>query len=96
MPSTAACRPVPSKRPAASRCSTSSNIACCTISKFFGSSFIEVMFSLWTRLNSRPGAKFALAGVAPYCKEVLTITHLDTLWQLHPSVPDAIKAIGRA
>jgi anti-sigma B factor antagonist len=67
-----------------------------TNTKFFGSSFIEIMFSLWTRLNTRPGAKFALAGVAPYCKEVLTITHLDTLWQLHPSVADAVKALSKA
>lgn len=64
--------------------------------KFFGSSFIEVMFSLWTRLNNQPGASFALAGVAPYCREVLTITHLDTLWRLYPNVDEAVRELSRA
>lgn len=62
--------------------------------RFFGSSFIEVMFALWTRLNGQPGAKFALAGVAPYCMEVLTITHLDTLWHLYPTVDDAVRDLA--
>lgn len=60
--------------------------------KFFGSSFIELLFRLWNRINSQQG-KFALAGLSPYCREVLEVTHLDKLWPLHPNVDAAIAAM---
>lgn len=61
--------------------------------KFFGSSFIEVLFRLWNRLNTRDGG-FAIAGLTPYCAEVLTITHLDTLWKIFPLREDAVRALS--
>ena len=50
--------------------------------EFFGSSFIESLFRVWKKLNPKPGAKFAISGLQPYCKEVLEVTHLDRLWPL--------------
>ncbi len=57
---------------------------------FFGSSFIEAMFRAWKRLQGRTGAKFALCGLKPYCREVLEVTHLDKLWPLCATREEAI------
>lgn len=64
--------------------------------KFFGSSFIEVLFRLWNRLNTRQGGEFALSGLQPYCAEVLSITHLDKLWRTFPDSRAAVQAMGTA
>lgn len=61
--------------------------------KFFGSSFIEVLFRLWNRLNTRQGGQFAISGLTPYCAEVLSITHLDTLWRTFPKRDEAVRAL---
>jgi anti-anti-sigma factor len=62
--------------------------------QFFGSSFIEVLFRLWTRLQSRPGGAFALCGLTPHCLDVLKITHLDTLWRLFPNRDEAVRSMS--
>jgi len=36
--------------------------------KFFGSSFIELVFRAWNRLRDREGGKFVISGLTPYCK----------------------------
>lgn len=59
---------------------------------FFGSSFIEVLFRIWKRVNGA-GGKFALAGLAGYCLEILTVTHLDTLWKNYPTRDAAVAAV---
>lgn len=59
---------------------------------FFGSSFIEVLFRIWKRVNGA-GGKFALAGLTGYCLEILTVTHLDTLWKNYPTRAAAIAAV---
>jgi anti-sigma B factor antagonist len=62
--------------------------------QFFGSSFIEILFRLWTQLQARPGGAFAICGLTPHCLDVLKITHLDTLWRLFPNRGDAIRAMA--
>lgn len=57
--------------------------------QFFSSSFIEVIFRLWNRLNKRQG-RFALCNLFPYCVEVLKITNLHTLWKICGTRADAI------
>ena len=64
--------------------------------RFFGSSFIEVLFRLWTRLQARAGGTFAICGLTPHCQDVLKITHLDTLWRLFPDRDEAVRALGAA
>lgn len=59
---------------------------------FFGSSFIEVLFRIWKRVNGA-GGKFALAGLAGYCLEILTVTHLDTLWKNYATRDAAVAAV---
>ncbi|MBM82775.1 MAG: hypothetical protein CMJ78_19610 [Planctomycetaceae bacterium] len=58
---------------------------------FFGSSFIEVLFRVWNRMNGKDG-KFAITGLTPYCKEVLEITHLDRIWGIYDSQDEAFAA----
>lgn len=64
-----------------------------TQTEFFGSSFIEVLFRAWNRLQNKPGGQMALIGLAPYCREVLEITHLDKLWPIYDSQDAAVKAM---
>jgi anti-sigma B factor antagonist len=67
-----------------------------TATEFFGSSFIEVMFRAWNRLQKQPGGAMAIAGLAPYCQEVLEITHLDKLWASYATAEAAAAAINAA
>lgn len=62
--------------------------------EFFGSSFIETLFRVWKKLNTQPGAKFAISCLQPYCKEVLEVTHLDRLWPLPATRADAVAAFS--
>jgi anti-anti-sigma factor len=62
--------------------------------QFFGSSFIEVLFRLWTRLQARGGGRFAICGLTPHCLDVLKITHLDTLWRLTATREEAVRALA--
>lgn len=64
--------------------------------RFFGSSFIEVLFRLWTRQQARDGGAFAISGLTPYCLDVLKITHLDTLWRIFPNRDEAVRALSGA
>jgi anti-sigma B factor antagonist len=60
--------------------------------KFFGSSFIEVLYRLWKQMESRQG-RFAISGLHPYCKEVLEVTNLDKLWTITPDRESGLAAL---
>jgi anti-anti-sigma factor len=62
--------------------------------RFFGSSFIEVLFQMWHRLQGKAGCRFALCGLSPYCMEVLKITHLDTLWPVFKNRETAVSELA--
>jgi anti-anti-sigma factor len=64
-----------------------------TDTKFFGSAFIELLFRSWNRLNSRDGGRFAISGLTTYCQEVVEVTHLDRLWEVHKTSKDAVAAL---
>ncbi len=64
------------------------------VTEFFGSSYIEILFRVWKRLNSQPDAQFAITGLQPYCREVLEITHLDRLWPLYATREEALAAFA--
>ncbi len=61
---------------------------------FFGSSFIEVLFRIWNRVNGQEGGKFGICGLTPYCKEVLEVTHLDRLWGIFETKAEALSAVS--
>ena len=64
------------------------------ITEFFGSSFIEVLFRVWKRLQTHPNSKFAISGLQEYCREVLEVTHLDKLWPLYASRAEAVAGMA--
>lgn len=64
-----------------------------SVTEFFGSSFIEVLFRAWNRLQQKPGGKMALVGLGPYCREVLEITHLDKLWPMYDTRDAALAGM---
>jgi len=63
--------------------------------KFFGSSFIEVLFRIWNRINALPNGGFAIAGLTDYCREVLEITHLDKLWQMTATLDEGVALLSK-
>ncbi len=63
--------------------------------KFFGSSFIEVLFRVWNRMKAQDGGGFAISGLTSYCKEVLQVTHLDELWKLYDTCDEAVNALAK-
>ena len=63
--------------------------------KFFGSSFIEIIIRMVNRIESQRQGRFALAGLTKYCAEVLEITHLDSLWKIYPSADEAVAALSK-
>lgn len=63
-----------------------------TVVKYFGSSFIEVMYRLWKQVQSQKG-KFAIAGLQPNCRDVLEVTNLDKLWTLTPDRESGLAAL---
>ncbi|QDT65940.1 STAS domain-containing protein [Calycomorphotria hydatis] len=62
--------------------------------RFFGSAFLEVLFRTWNHLKKQPGGEFAISGLTPYCAEILEVTHLDSLWSIHETVPQAVAALS--
>lgn len=61
--------------------------------KFIGSAFLETMFRCWNRIKQRDG-RMALCGLHPFCAEVLRVTRLETLWEIYPTVDDAVAALA--
>lgn len=62
--------------------------------KFFGSSFIEVLFRIWNKVSKIEKGRFGICGLSAYCTEVLQITQLDTLWQLYPTFDEAVASMN--
>lgn len=60
---------------------------------FFSSSFIEVMFRLWKRLKNDERGAFALVGLNEYCREILDITNLTTVWSIYATREEAVAAL---
>ena len=60
--------------------------------EFFSSSFIEVIFRLWNKLNRNPEGRLALCGLTQYCREVLEVTNLDDLWKTFPDRESGVAA----
>ena len=60
--------------------------------RFFGSSFIEVLYRLWKQMESRNG-RFVICGLHPYCGEVLQVTNLDKLWTITTDRESGLAAL---
>jgi anti-sigma B factor antagonist len=62
---------------------------------FIGSMFIELLVRAWKRISERDGT-VVLCGVQPFCAEVIHVTRLDTLWEIHPTRAAAVAALAQA
>lgn len=60
---------------------------------YIGSSFIELLFRVWKRLQQRHGT-MAICGLTPFCFEVLTVTGLEKLWPLYTDCDEALASFG--
>ena len=58
---------------------------------FFGSSFIEVLFSTFRRMRDG-GGRFAVCGCTTHCQEVMEITRLDSVWNVFRDRPAAVAS----
>lgn len=59
--------------------------------EFFGSSFIEVLFSTFKRMKEE-GGRFAVCGCTTHCQEVMEITKLDSVWGVYRDRQSATAA----
>ena len=62
--------------------------------EFFSSSFIELLFRVWNGIHPQEGVRFALCGLTPYCAEILSVTNLDTLWEVYETREAAVEALA--
>jgi len=77
---------------AAQKCSPPLMVVDLAQTKFFGSGFIEILFRVANRLKNRHG-KFAICNLTEYCREVIHVTHLDSLWPVLESRQNAIEKL---
>lgn len=61
--------------------------------QFFGSSFIEVLFRVWNRVQQQHEGRFALCGLTSHCAEVIEVSNLDKLWQVFPTREAALASL---
>jgi len=61
--------------------------------RFFGSAFLEILFRMWNRLQAREEGRLCISGLAPYCREVLEVTHLDRLWDIRETCDEAVQLL---
>jgi anti-anti-sigma factor len=62
--------------------------------EYFSSAMIEVLFRVWKGMQTKPNAKLAIADANEFCEDVLATAHLDSLWESHETVDDAVKALA--
>mgnify|MGYP003628350919 CR=1 FL=1 len=60
--------------------------------KFFGSAFLGTLFRVWRRLTSRGGKMCVCCATGP-CAEVLEITQVNRLWDLHETREAAVESL---
>lgn len=63
--------------------------------KFFGSAFLEVLLQAGNRLTPKAGGRFAISSLTTYCAEVITITHLDRVWEIFKTTDEAVAALAQ-
>lgn len=60
--------------------------------KFFGSAFLGTLFRVWRRLTSRGGKMCVCSATGP-CAEVLEVTQVNRLWDLHETREAAVESM---
>lgn len=52
--------------------------------EFFNSTFVELLVRCWKVGREKQGGQLALCSLRPYCREILEVTNLDTIWPIYP------------
>jgi anti-anti-sigma factor len=60
---------------------------------YYGSTALAFFVKLCKRVKSG-GGTMAFCNVSPHEMEILRLTHLDTLWPIFPSLPEALRHLG--
>jgi anti-anti-sigma regulatory factor len=63
--------------------------------KFVGSAFLGRMIAIQKELASKPNGRLALVEMCSFCRAALTVSKLDTVLEIYPTIADALKAFGR-
>ena len=62
---------------------------------YVGSAFLDVILKAGQIVHEH-GGRMILAGVQPFCAEVLHAAQLDTMWELHDTVEGAATALEKS
>ena len=62
---------------------------------YFGSSALGFFLRLWKLVRGRDG-HMAFCNLSAHEREILVVCRLDSLWSLHPSRAEALKAVRGA
>lgn len=60
---------------------------------FYGSSFIESLFRVWNRIKESPDGRFGIANLQQYCREILKVTNLDSVWPIFDDLESAAQEL---
>lgn len=63
--------------------------------KFIGSAFLGRMIAIQKDLATSDGGRLALVEMSSFCRAAMSVSKLDTVLEIFPTVADAIKAFGR-
>jgi anti-sigma B factor antagonist len=61
--------------------------------QFIGSSFIELLVRAWKRIKRREGW-MAFCSLQPFCREVMAVSRLDTIWPVYADRAQALKELA--
>lgn len=59
--------------------------------EFFNSTFVELLVRCWKVAREKQGGQLALCSLRPYCREILEVTNLATLWPIYRSREAALE-----
>ena len=60
--------------------------------QYFGSAFIGFLIAVSTRMNGRPGGRFAISGAGGFARAALASTKSDLFIELFVTVDEAVTA----
>ena len=63
--------------------------------KFIGSAFLGRMIAIQKELASKSSGRLALVEMSSFCRAALSVSKLDTVLEIYPTIADAMKAFGR-
>ena len=60
--------------------------------EYISSCVLEVLVHVWKRVSDRQG-RMVLCCLSTFCTEVVHTTHLDAIWEIEPTLKEALARI---